>query len=248
MTAPAKTLEQISSQYLTPTADRSVDQKMMMFVADHVIGSLPAADGRVLELGVGDQVWTPMLLAKYRDVTTVDGAASLLDAMGQKLAGTESASRWHPVASLFEDFIPETLFDLVLVTYVLEHVDDAKAVIKQARKRWVRAGGLLAVVVPHATSLHRRLAVHMGLARNPAELGDSDRKLGHKHCFTHVEMEALLIDAGFKIREKRGMFTKVLPNSLLTACSDAQLKGLFDLGRELPIEYSAAIYFLAEAA
>src|SRR3954469_18270135 len=94
-------LEQISNQYLIPSDDRSVDQKLMMLVADHVVRNLPSVEGRVLELGVGDQVWTPMLLAKYDDVTTVDGAASLLDAMKNKLAGSECASRWHPVHSMF---------------------------------------------------------------------------------------------------------------------------------------------------
>ncbi|MCK1313540.1 MULTISPECIES: methyltransferase domain-containing protein [unclassified Bradyrhizobium] len=240
-------LEQISGEYLTPSINLSVDQRLMMLVADHVIRNLPSVEGRVLELGVGLQVWTPMLLAKYSDVTTVDGAASLLDRMKNQLAGLECALRWHSVPSMFEDFTPATPFDLVLATYVLEHVDNAKAVIERARKHWLTRGGLLAVAVPQATSLHRRLAVHMGLAQHPAELGDSDRRLGHKHCFTHTQMETLLIDAGFRIRERQGMLTKALPNALLANCDDRQLKGLFDLGLELPIDYAAAIYFLAEA-
>ena len=243
-----RTLERVSDQYLAPTPDRSVDQKILGFVGDYVVERLPKSNGHVLELGVGDQVWTPRLLAKYPHLTTVDGTASLLDAMKLKLKGTEAASRWHPVVSMFESFSPTERFDIVLVTFVLEHVDDADAVIKRARQHWLAAEGLLAVVVPHAMSLHRRLAVHMGLARYPAELGESDRKLGHTHCFTYTEMERSIVDAGFKIREKRGMFAKSLPNALLIACSDAQLKGLFDLGLELPIEYAATIYFLAEAA
>src|SRR4051794_9018856 len=103
-------LDQISKQYLAPSNDRSVDQKLMALVADHVVRNLPTVEGRVLELGVGDQVWTPMLLAKYGDVTTVDGAASLLDAMKNKLAGSACASRWQPVLSMFEDFTPENSF------------------------------------------------------------------------------------------------------------------------------------------
>ncbi len=44
----------------------------------------------------------------------------------------------------------------------------------------------------------------------------------------------------------KGMFTKSLPNSFLTNCNSEQLSGLFELGLELPIEYSAGIFFLAE--
>ena len=53
------------------------------------------------------------------------------------------------------------------------------------------------------------------------------------------------MNAGFEVLERKGLFTKALPNDLLTACTDEQLKGLVELGVELPIEYSATIYFQA---
>lgn len=234
-----KNLDVFAHEYLAPPPDRSVDQKFFEMISDFVVSRL---DGdQILELGVGDQVWTPKLVKKFSSVTSLDASKELLRAMKEKLG----SSNWTPVETYFEEYAPANRFDIVLATYVLEHVDDVAAILNRARDCWLKPNGKLAIVVPHALSLHRRLAVTMGLASHPAELGESDRRIGHQRCLTHVEMAELLADTGFEIVEQKGMITKVFPNSMLTQCSDQQLRGLFELGMELPIEYAGAIYFLA---
>jgi trans-aconitate methyltransferase len=240
MTEAKKTLDANKAEYLAPTADRKVDQRLLELVSDFVIARLSGV--RILELGVGDQVWTPKLVRRFADVTTVDGSAELLAVMQRKLAG----KRWTPVLSLFEEYEPDQPFDTVIATYVLEHVDNPALILGLARHRWLKEGGRIGIVVPHALSLHRRLAVKMGLASYPGALGDTDRRMEHKSCFTCFEMEKLIIETGLKIVEKKGMITKLLPNNILVHCTDEQLLGMFELGLELPIEYAAAIYFLAE--
>ena len=241
----AEELEKVNREYLAPSPDRDVDKVVLGFCAEYVVDRLPADRERVLELGLGDQVWTPKLLAKFPHVTSIDGSKALLDTMAESLAGKESADRWTPVLTMFEDYTPERKFDLTLATFVLEHVDDAYRIIERARTHWLEPNGMLAVMVPHALSLHRRLAVTLGLSQYPAQLGETDRRMGHKICFDYMQMEKMLVDAGYSVVERKGMFTKALPNSLLTGCSHNQLKGLFNLGLELPIEYSASIYFLS---
>ncbi len=237
---PKEELNTYKDEYLFPKPDRKVDQKIMELVSEFVISRLTGS--RILELGIGDQIWTQKLLNKFADVTSVDGSADLLSAMQKKVTG----ENWTPVLSSFEEYQPDQLFDTVLITYVLEHVDDPFLILRRARHKWLKEGGRLTVVVPHALSLHRRLAVKMGYLIHCEELGETDRRMGHKRCFTCYEMEKMIVNSGFKIVEKKGMFTKVLPNSMLVQCSDEQLQGLFKLGFELPIEYSAIIYFLAE--
>ena len=237
-------LDAKKDEYLSPTPDRRVDQKVFELVSDFVISRLTGE--RILELGVGDQVWTPKLVNRFDDVTSIDGSAELLAAMQQNLAGKLAGRRWTPVLSLVEEYQPRTTFDTILATFVLEHVDNPSLILSFARRKWLKDGGRLAVVVPHALSLHRRLAVKMGLASYPGELGDTDHRMGHTRCFTYYEMKKLLIEADFQIVEEKGMFTKVLPNNMLVQCNDEQIRGMFELGLELPIEYSAIIYFLAE--
>src|SRR5262245_56929818 len=96
------------AEYLDPTPDRQVDQKILDIVSDYVISRL--SGNRVLELGVGDQVWTPKLLNKCGEVVTVDGSAALLGAMRRKVP----EHRWKPVLSLFEEYEPDSRFDTVV--------------------------------------------------------------------------------------------------------------------------------------
>lgn len=235
-----KELESIEKEYIAPTPDRVVDQKFVDLIARYVVSRLPGND--LLELGVGDQIWTRYLVDKFKTVTTVDASEQLLKIIGETMKG----KNWTPVTSFFEDYEPEIRYDTVLATYVLEHVDDPGLVLRLAREKWLKEGGRIAVVVPHALSLHRRLSVEMGMSLHPAQLGETDHRMGHKHCFTCFEMEKLIVAAGFKIVESSGLICKVLPNAMLAQCNDAQLEGLFKLGLSLPIEYSGAIYFQAE--
>jgi len=235
-------LDRYSDTYLAPTADRRVDQFFVEAICDEIIPGLQGP--RILEMGVGDQVWTPKLLRRFADVTSVDGSKILLDRMGAAL-DPALRDRWSPVHSYFEDYRPAAPYDEVLATSVLEHVDDP-AVVLAACRGWLRPGGRLQVLVPHAMSLHRRLAVEMGMIDNVGRLGEADRRLGHKHCFTWVEMDRLIGDAGFRVLSRRGLFTKLLPNALMADCTDAQLLGMVALGKALPIDYAAVVHFVAE--
>jgi trans-aconitate methyltransferase len=238
----ADALSRFLPVYFDLTPDRIVDRKSIEFVADFVLSRIHG--DRILELGVGDQIWTSKLVERFPDVTTVEGSAELLDALRKSLGPT---TNWHGVLSLFEDFRPDIPYDVVLATYVLEHVDDPAQILQLAHDYWLKPKGRLAIVVPHALSLHRRLAVTMGLQNYPGELGDTDRRAGHKRCLSFCEIEKLLSTQGFKIVEKKGLWTKVLPNAMLTHCSDEQLSGMFRLGLELPIEYSGTLYYLSES-
>jgi trans-aconitate methyltransferase len=235
--SPAQELDLIKSEYLDPAPDRRVDQRLNEFVADYVIPRM--GRGHALELGVGDFVWTPRLLEQFESVTTLDASKELIRAREAEC----DDPNWYTVETYFEDYVPESRFDVVFATYVLEHVDDVSAILDKAFEDWLKPGGRIATVVPHALSLHRRLGVAMGLFSDPGTLGDTDRRMGHKRVMTHLDMEELMQKAGFQIIEQQGMISKALPNSQLTSCSDEQLRGLFNLGLDLPIEYSGAIFF-----
>lgn len=237
---PEIKLNAMKHEYVNPSPDRVVDQKVNHMVANYCIARINA--NRVLELGAGDRIWTPKLLKRAEHVTTVEGSSELLSIMKQEIKD----AHWNPVHSLFESFKPAERFDAVYATYILEHVHEPMLILNLAKEQWLKPGGTLVVVVPHALSIHRRHACTMGLQSFPGQIGEMDNRLGHEKCFTVYEMEELLVRSGFEIIEKKGMFTKPFPNSMLTHCSDVQLQGLFDLGLEMPIEYSAVIFFSAQ--
>ena len=175
-------------------------------------------------------------------MTTLEGSAEIIRRAREEILD----AHWIPVHTLFEEYDPARGFDVVVSSFVLEHVEDPATVLTRIHDSWLVRGGQLLVVVPHALSLHRRLAVSMGLAGHPSELGEADRRLGHHHCFSWYEVISLLVEAGFTVREKMGFFLKPLPNAVLQHCSKGQIAGLFALGREVAIDYAATIAFLAE--
>lgn len=227
------------NEYLNPMPDQQVDRFLIACIADVIVPRLRGP--RVLEMGVGHRVWSPKLLARFPSVTTVDLSARLLDRLRSEVSGTG----WTGICSAFEEFSPEELFDSVVCTYVLEHVDDPLSMLVRVRG-WLRAGGEVAIVVPNGLSLHRRLAGKMGLLQTPTDLGATDRRLQHRRCFTPVQVENLITAAGFRVTERCGLLTKALPNSLLVHCTPEQLRGLVLLGMDLPLELAAAVYWRAE--
>jgi protein-L-isoaspartate O-methyltransferase len=226
-------------EYAAETAPQKVERFLISCVADYVIPRLRGKEA--IELGIGHGSWTALLLRQFDRVTTIERAPELIESLRPNV----DAARWTPVCCSFEDYAPDRKVDSIVATYVLEHVPDPEALLTRMRE-WIRPGGQIAIVVPNALSIHRRLAVQMGMIRDPAELGEADRKVGHCHCFAPAGMAAIIAGAGYRIVEQCGLLAKSLPSKYLVDCTEQQLRGLFDVGRELPVDFSAILYYLAE--
>jgi 2-polyprenyl-3-methyl-5-hydroxy-6-metoxy-1,4-benzoquinol methylase len=167
----------------------------------------------------------------------VDGSQTLINAAKKKYGAKLTA--YH---SLFEKLKPKKQFDTIVSSLVLEHVENPAKVLTVA-STWLKPDGHIIIIVPHADSLHRRLAVAMGLLRTTDELGPSDVQLGHRWVFTIPQIEAAIAEAELHVQCKCGLLSKPLPQAMMTGFSDALLKGLMKLGKELPIEYACCVAF-----
>jgi 2-polyprenyl-3-methyl-5-hydroxy-6-metoxy-1,4-benzoquinol methylase len=228
-------LDRIAQEYRQPDAGRRVDQKLISLLVDRAIPWMTGPE--VLEMGSGDDQWTARLIEHFGHSHLVDGSRTLIEA-----ARAKYGARLTTYHSLFEELKPEKQFDTVLSSLVLEHVESPVKVLT-ATSHWVKPQGRMVVIVPNAHSLHRRLAVAMGLARAADELGESDIRLGHRWVFTRASIEADLAKAGLQIVRKAGWLTKPLPQGMMTGFSDALLEGLMKLGDELPMEYACFLAF-----
>jgi len=233
-------LERIAREYQEPDPGRKVDQKTIAWTAERIIPWIRGPE--VLELGFGDDQWTAGIIARFGHSHLVDGSTSLLAAAKEKYG-----SKVCIYASLFEEFQPEKRFDTILASFVLEHVADPVQVLKMARG-WIKQSGQIIIIVPNANSLHRRLAVAMGLQKSTDALGPTDQRLGHRRVYSVLRMEQDIRDAGLRVARKRGMFLKPLPQGMMADFSDAMLNGLMKLGDELPLEFASSIAFECEAA
>jgi 2-polyprenyl-3-methyl-5-hydroxy-6-metoxy-1,4-benzoquinol methylase len=228
-------LERIAQEYQHPDPGRMVDRRFLDWTVERL---LPWIDGPdVLELGFGDDQWTSKILARFGRTHIVDAAGNLLD-----LARAKYGPRVTTYHSLFEEFTPDKRFDSIVASYVLEHVEDPVEVLTKAAT-WLRPKGRILIVVPHADSLHRRLAVCMGLQRTTDVLGPTDRQMGHRRVHTIARMEDEIRRSGLTVVRRRGTLLKPLPQGMMANFSAAMLEGFMKLGDETPIEYASSIAF-----
>jgi 2-polyprenyl-3-methyl-5-hydroxy-6-metoxy-1,4-benzoquinol methylase len=228
-------LDRIAGEYQQPDEGRRVDQQLISLLVSRALEWMSGPE--VLEMGSGDDQWTRQLIEHFGHSHLVDGSRTLIEAAREKYG--VRLTTYH---SLFEDLHPGKQFDTVLCSLVLEHVEDPVKVLAAAAG-WLKPQGHLIVIVPNAFSLHRRLAVAMGLIHAADELGVSDARLGHRWVFTIERIEAALARAGLQIERRAGWLAKPLPQAMMTSFSAALLAGLMKLGDELPMEHACFLAF-----
>ena len=202
---------------------------------------VPAAPGDpILEMGFGEGTITePLLKAGYR-VDIVEGSSELC----------KDASARFPTEQLrvncafFEQFTPAKPYMNILSLHVLEHVDDLSPVISNML-RWLAPEGRVIAAVPNAQSLHRQLAVSMGLQEQNNSLSPRDIKVGHQRVLTLDELEDEFNQAGFEVIERFGYFLKIVPNSMMVDWSPDLIRALTTISDQLPPHLMANIGVVA---
>jgi 2-polyprenyl-3-methyl-5-hydroxy-6-metoxy-1,4-benzoquinol methylase len=193
---------------------------------------------RVLEMGYGDGLVTAALAKLDCDLTVIEGAHSLV----------MRARERHPFVTclheLFEEHRPTKLYDVVLASHILEHVDDPRTTLN-AMASWVAPAGKVVVAVPNRNSLHRQLAVVMGLQPALDTLSKRDRIVGHQRVYSFETLAQDLRRSGLEVVETNGCSLKVLPNSMMLDYSRELLRGLNAISSQLPKELLANIAVVA---
>jgi 2-polyprenyl-3-methyl-5-hydroxy-6-metoxy-1,4-benzoquinol methylase len=195
----------------------------------------------VLDLGYGDGLFLEKI-ASRNETTLIEGSTDLVNAA--KLRVQELGLNVKVVNSLFEDFTPESKFDAIIASHVLEHVDDPSLLLTRI-KSWIKPKGVLICIVPNRESLHRQLGVKMGLIGRLDELSARDKVVGHQRVYSYNQLKADLDQSGFAVSEARGFFTKTLANSQMLNLTEDVIWGLCELSEDLPIELGANLGIVA---
>jgi len=226
-------LDRIAMDYHTNASipDIHIENACQRYFVGWLLGQVPSGS-RVLELGYGDGLVTAALASAEAHLTVLEGAKILV----------EKACALHPtvecIHSLFEDHSPATPYDLILASHVLEHVDDPQAILHLVAG-WLAKSGSLIVVVPNRNSLHRQLAVLMGLQPALETLSTRDLLVGHQRVYSMESLVTEIRRAGFEVKTSRGFFLKTLPNSMMLEYSESLLNALNVISDSLPEELLA---------
>lgn len=226
---PEKLDEFATTYYLNADIrDIFIEEQQQRLSLPRVLRSVGDAQ-RVLEMGFGTGLITSALLERGVQTEVVEGSPTL-----RQIALERHDSEGLVVhLAMFEDFQPAAPYEAVLALHVLEHVDDPLHMLRRVYD-WLIPGGAVVVVTPNRQSIHRNLAVRMGLQQRLDDLSPRDHLVGHQRVYGLDTLRADLEATGFEVNDEFGYFLKTLPNSMMLDYEPSLLEALNTISEEIP--------------
>jgi 2-polyprenyl-3-methyl-5-hydroxy-6-metoxy-1,4-benzoquinol methylase len=202
--------------------------------------------GGVLELGSFKGDFTARLSKYFDDITCVEASREASEAAARKLG-----ARVKIVNSTFEAAVLPSRYENVVLTHVLEHLDDPVAVLRRVNDDWLADHGRLFLVCPNANAPSRQIAVKMGLISHNSAVTGPEAEHGHRRTYSLDTLERDAVAAGLRVVHRSGIFFKALANfqwdRLLQTdiVSPAYLDGCYKLGQQYP-DLCASVFLLCE--
>ncbi len=191
--------------------------------------------GNCLELGSFKGDFTRRLMPYFNDITCVEASG---EAIAQAQAGLGNTIGF--VNGLFEEVSLPKKYNNIILTHVLEHLDNPVGLMKRINDEWLADDGCFFLVCPNANAPSRQIAVKMGLITHNTAITPSEAAHGHRITYTLDSMERDAVAAGLKVVHRSGIFFKALANfqwdRLLNTdiISDEYLQGCYKLGQVYP--------------
>lgn len=202
--------------------------------------------GSALELGSFKGDFSVRLSARFPDLTCVEASGEAIAEARKRLGGRATF-----VQGRFETATLPKRYDNVVMTHVLEHCDDAVAVLKRVNDDWLAEGGRFFLVCPNANAPSRQIAVKMGLITHNDAVTPPEAEHGHRRTYSLDTLERDARAAGLKVVHRTGIFFKALANfqwdRLLQTdiVSKDYLEGCYQLGQVYP-DLCASVFLLCE--
>ena len=116
--------------------------------------------------------------------------------------------------------LPQPRYDMVVVGCLLHEVDDPQALLAAVR-RHCDADTVLHLIVPNAHSLHRLLAVAMGLIADPTTLSSTQVTMQQRSTYDRDTLQTELSRAGFEVTDRGSLFVKPFTHAQMQQLVDA---------------------------
>lgn len=202
--------------------------------------------GKFLELGSFKGEFTEKYLPYFDDVTCVEASDDAVAEANKRLG-----DKAKTYTAMFEDVELPEKYDDIVMTHVLEHVDDPVKVLKRVNDEWLSDNGRFFLACPNANAASRQIAVKMGLISNNSAVTDAEAAHGHKITYTLDTLERDAKAAGLKVIYRSGVFFKALANFQWDQILDTDviskeyLDGCYQLGHQYP-DLCSSIFLVCE--
>ncbi len=157
----------------------------------------------LLELGLGHGYTTDIFSRRFERHVVLEGSPAVID----NFRGKHPDCRAEIVETWFENFATSERFDLIVMGFILEHVDDPLLILRRFRE-FLAPGGRMFLAVPNAEVMNRRLGHLAGMLDDMTELSANDRLLGHKRYYTVGSLRTDVEGAGCGIDRLEGIYLK----------------------------------------
>ena len=157
----------------------------------------------LLELGLGHGYTTNIFSKHFNKHTVLDGSKTIIENFKNKYPGCTA----QIVETWFEQFSSEDKFDLIVMGFILEHVDDPVQILSHYKK-FLNSSGKMFVAVPNAEVLNRRLGHLAGMLPDMQTLSENDHILGHKRYYTVQTLKEDVEKAGYFVERMEGIYLK----------------------------------------
>ncbi len=210
----------------------SMDNRLMLnWYPRRILDLYNGERGSLLELGLGHGYTACVFSGEFSRHVVLDGSKEIIEQFKSRhqLAYTEI------ILSYFEDFDSDEQFDMIVMGFILEHVDNPAAIL-QRYKKYLKPQGSIFVAVPNYESLNRRYGYAAGLLPELCHLGPGDLALGHQRLFTADSLQDMIKQTGFRLKRLEGIFLKPLTTQQLINLNLPEniLQAMMEVGIEYP--------------
>lgn len=223
-------LDDVASKYLQPKGVEIENDLIMNWYPERVFKRAGRV-GRLLELGLGHGYTVPFFSKMCDQHVVVEGSRKVIEHFRDQNPWYEGTLE----EGYFETYTPDAKFDLIVMGFVLEHVDDPVAILSRYRD-FLPPGGRIWIAVPNAKSLNRRLGLEMGMIDDIYDLNETDHLLGHKRNFCRDTLREAVERSGGSVTHEEGLYLKPLPLGVLKTLDDfdANMQAMMAVGVDFP--------------
>lgn len=187
--------------------------------------------GSILELGLGHGITTNIFANHFDRHVVLEGSPAVIQNFKERFPACGA----QIIETYFEEFYTEEKFDVIVMGFILEHVDDPLRIIKHY-KNFLSPGGKFFLAVPNAEALNRRLGYLAGMLEHINALSENDILQGHQRYYTVASLAEETNRAGFKIDRIEGIYLKPLTTSQVISLNldEKIISALCEVGVDYP--------------
>ena len=185
----------------------------------------------LLELGIGHGFTASLFNGACDRHVIVEGS----DVMIRQFQENNPSFGAELIKDWFESYKTDEQFDVIVMGFILEHVEDPGFLLDRYREK-LNPGGRMFIAVPNAKSLNRRLGLELGKIDDIYSLNENDIAQGHRRQFCLESLHTLVTGCGWRVIHQEGIYLKPLPLAALKDLPDFQenLQAMLRVGVDFP--------------